>query len=229
MLEHIKRQVNLTPFPSGAYQHSGTDIPQEVLYKGAKPNWIKVPIVDLTKVENLPEDEQKQVFKALGMGDGITWENFNFLVHGIYYSRAIQPIQRMHSSYKPNAVLCTSNYTHQNTNLYCGQGFILDSDQANILEAEDHDAYTQNKKTRNNIPSYIDQYDEQKFNETFTQSAFHKARDKYSELQASEIKVSAVFINRNWFNFKNTLYQNLISFAQENQLPIILMDVIADK
>ena len=229
MLAHIKEQVKLTPFPSGAYQHSGTDnIPKEVLYDGARPDDITVPIVDLTVVEGLSEDKQKQVFKALGMGDGITWENFNFLVHGIRYIYDIQPIQQMHRSYKPNAVLCTSNYTHQNTHLFCRQGFILDSDQANILQAYAHDIGSENKKTRNKIPLYIDQYNKSKFDSNMDNSNFHNRAD-YSELQASEIKVSAVFINRKSFNFKEPLYQELIRFAQDNNLPIILMDVIANQ
>lgn len=236
MLAHIKEQVKLTPFPSGAYQYA--DIPQEVLYRNNKDispevldkiEKITVPIVDLTVVEKLSEDEQKQVFKALGMGEGTTWENFNFLVHGISKPKDIQPIQQMHESYKPNVVLCTSNYTHQNTHLYCRQGFILDSDQANILHARERDAQTQNKKTRNDIQPFIKKYDEQKFDEDFKKSAFHKARKCYSELQASEIKVSAVFIDKKSFNFKKSLYQELIRFAQENNLPIILMNVIANQ
>ena len=228
MLAHIKEQVKLTPFPSGAYQHSGTDIPQEVLYDGSRPADITVPIVDLTVVKGLSEDKQKQVFKALGMKEGTTWENFNFLVHGISYSKAIQPIQQMHESYKPNAVLCTSNYTHQNIHLYCRQGFILDSDQANILKANAEDIYSENKKTRIKIPFYINQYNEQKFDSYMANSNFHD-REDYSELQASEIKVSAVFIDKKSFNFKKSLYQELIRFAQENNLPIILMNVIANQ
>ncbi|MCI5824610.1 MAG: hypothetical protein MRZ90_06690, partial [Candidatus Gastranaerophilales bacterium] len=235
MLAHIKEQVKLTPFPSGAYQYA--DIPQEVLCRNNKYispevldkiEKITVPIVDLTVVEKLSEDKQKQVFKALGMGDGITWENFNFLVHGIRYIYDIQPIQQMHRSYKPNAVLCTSNYTHQNTHLYCGQGFILDSDQANILQAYAHDIGSENKKTRNKIPLYIDQYKEQKFDSYMANSNFHDRAD-YSELQASEIKVSAVFIKKNWFSFEDPLSLELIRFAQDNNLPIILMDVIANQ